>query len=286
MSKIPDGLIVLLAILLVSFGSIAFASYIKDVAVPETIDVVEVPTRTEELYGECPVEGYSYVVTEWPMVSYEPIPVQAEPETRVRSVNRRELPRYNEFVLVTQDYMNRLVVLDRERVEEGLQPIPRIRERSPEVLERIATDIVNATFNELGYPETLIDEETFMRYVRALVVIGGYESNYTVDAMGDCIVFDNAISRRCEDDEFHEPNNYISCGPTQVISRHAPGFEHRPSCSELTNSPTLGYQYTIRMLSRMHYDHYSQHWNVSGYAGTGPRADRFETKFNNLIKRM
>jgi hypothetical protein len=170
----------------------------------------------------------------------------------------------------------RMVDIDSMLVNEGLYPRPRIRLLADPELDEVATYIANAARQ---YPDT---------YATAvgLIIIAGYETNYRNESYGDCRTYTQDIdgsytSHHCATpEERSNRENYIACGPTQVLSNRSMRLRNRPSCSDLIN-PEFAYPYTAQFINR--FDYSNGHWNISGYSGVGAKAQRFEAKFNRIL---
>jgi hypothetical protein len=161
-------------------------------------------------------------------------------------------------------------------VQEGLYPRLRIRLLADPELDEVATYIANAARQ---YPDSYAT-------AAGLVIIAGYETNYTNESYGDCRTYTqdadgSYVSHHCSTpEERANRENYIACGPTQVLSNRSMRLRNRPSCSDLIN-PEFAYLYTARFINRFEYS--NGHWNISGYSGIGAKAQRFEHKFNRIL---
>lgn len=170
----------------------------------------------------------------------------------------------------------KMVDIDMMLVTEGLYPRPRIRLLADPELDEVATYIANAARQ---YPDTYAT-------AAGLVIIAGYETNYRNESYGDCRTYTQDLdgsytSHHCSTpEERGNRDNYIACGPTQVLSNRSMRLRNRPSCSDLIN-PEFAYPYTAQFINR--FDYSNGHWNISGYSGVGAKAQRFESKFNRIL---
>lgn len=170
----------------------------------------------------------------------------------------------------------KMVDIDLMLVQEGLYPRARIRLLPEPELDEVATYIANAARQ---YPDAYAT-------AAGLIIIAGYESNYRNESYGDCRTYTQDIdgsyvSHHCSTpEEISNRENYIACGPTQVLSNRSMRLRNRPSCSDLIN-PEFAYPYTAQFINR--FDYSNGHWNISGYSGVGAKAQRFERKFNRIL---
>jgi hypothetical protein len=241
---------------------------------------------TEEVYNS---QNYSYAV---PSFTKNECPVYVpatfdNSKSSLKTITPNitsELDELSNSQAIPDEYLFSLLTLAIPQIIEESEAIVddgyfhrSLRNLSEEEIHELAAAAFRAT-------ETWESNPNRLELAIGALIIGGYESGWRADALGDCWVMNSDGRRACDREERNNSFNYHACGMTQVLASDRMtlfhGYHNRPTCSELQD-PQVALNYAA---TRLH-GYYSEcgNWCVSGYAGRGERAEAFERRFNRII---